>query len=178
MSGLELLQKFMTQDLADQLWNEALAEVKRIESRYPDKRGTSRSQAMYHSDGRGLTTLLSIGMPDGTTEVHQIVVCRPPAVRRSPTVHVQVSYHSSEPYWESQIASDPDRRVVVDGVHYRLGKNGGEPSPHNGMGGARYVVEFFDGRRVVTHDLWYQGPIPPKFRDHLPDNARFVREVS
>jgi hypothetical protein len=44
-----------------------------------------------------------------------------------------------------------------------------------GNGGARYVIEFFDGRRVVSHDLWSSGIVPPKWRERFPDNARFIR---
>ena len=42
------------------------------------------------------------------------------------------------------------------------------------MAGRRFDIEFFDGRRVTTHDLWSGSDIPERYRAHLPDNARFL----
>jgi hypothetical protein len=70
-----------------------------------------------------------------------------------------------------------EKRVVIDHVHYTLGKNGEKPSPYNGFAGQRHLIEFLDGRRVITYDLWYQGPVPPVFWDRLPDNARWGRRL-
>src|SRR4051812_42246720 len=68
--------------------------------------------------------------------------------------------------------------VVVDGRHYlvefksRVGP--GEDS--GGLGGRRFVILMDDGRRIVTGSLRCQGVIPARFRDRLPDNARFLDE--
>ena len=61
--------------------------------------------------------------------------------------------------------------VRVQGRHFLVG----EPFlGMKGLGGERFVVEFFDGRQVETDCLWTQGAIPPHFRERLPDNARFL----
>lgn len=165
------------------LWQAILARFDEI-AKQPN-RGTSRSAAWYSDDGK-CAARATVYQMDGTAIVYWIEA----QVRgfngqfqlgygpRTGEVDVRVSesWHSNEPYWEDLIAKDADGRgVVIEGVHYRLGQNGDRPGPYNGFAGTRYDIEFDDGRRVTTHDLWYQGPVPPKFRDRLPDNARFVQ---
>lgn len=170
----------------EQMWQAVLTEAARLEWEECGAErggGTSRSAAWWSQDGR-VATRLDVGMRDGTHRVFfiQATDSRPPWRDPQPNdpirIQVERSYHSAESYWEDLIAQDADGLgVVVDGVHYRLGPNGDRPSPHNGFGGHRKVVEFLDGRQVVTHDLWYQGPVPPKFLDRLPDNARWAEET-
>lgn len=44
----------------------------------------------------------------------------------------------------------------------------------NGMGGQVNVIQFSDGRTVVTNDLWHQGDVPPLVKHLLPNNAVFI----
>ncbi|MEV0617635.1 hypothetical protein AB0I81_30240 [Nonomuraea sp. NPDC050404] len=80
------------------------------------------------------------------------------------------------PYWgpggylESVV--DPAARVVVDGDHYAIGDDTGG---FRGHGGRRFDIEWFDGRKTTTRNLWHQGEIPPEWRHRYPDNARFVQ---
>jgi hypothetical protein len=162
----------MAKEVREQLWQLVLATVEDIKQRCPDGCGTSRDQAWYSADGRSVSTIFDANMPDGSHRVYRIKATER---SRGQDVAVDQWYHNAEYYWDdAQVAKEPERRVVVDGVHYRLGYNGDKPSPHNGYAGARWVVEFFTGGRVATHDLWYQGPVPLKYRQALPDNARFV----
>jgi hypothetical protein len=75
-------------------------------------------------------------------------------------------------FWRQREAMKDDPRVVrVHGQHYLIG----EPFLcFRGFGGQRFIIEFFDGRRVESDCLWTQGIIPPHFRERMPDNARFV----
>lgn len=65
--------------------------------------------------------------------------------------------------------------AVVDGKFYTIAE---EPSgddrfrPGLGYGGRRFDIEFHDGRKVVSHNVWFGGEIPAHFRDRLPDNAK------
>lgn len=78
-------------------------------------------------------------------------------------------------YWHEAIALAGDPRSVrLNGVHRFIGDGQGSSRGHYG---ARFVVEFLDGRTVTTADLWHQGEIPARFRDRLPDNARAVRHA-
>src|ERR1700733_11770015 len=45
----------------------------------------------------------------------------------------------------------------------------------SGSYGHKYNVETNSGV-VTTHNLWHLGPVPEKFKEQLPDNARFVSD--
>jgi hypothetical protein len=66
----------------------------------------------------------------------------------------------------------PENVAIIGGCHYIIApdRTTGPPSLA-GMGGARCVIAFHDGRERVTHNLWHQGTIPDRFRDLFPDNA-------
>lgn len=161
-------------DNYDQLWKAVLAETDRIEAEHKETKtwhGSSRSAALTSYDS--VSAILDVGQHDGTSKVYLI------AARwwvSAPEVKVKRYFHNADDYWETYILGNKDMvdcRVVIEGVHYTLGKNGTKPGPYNGYAGRRFAIEFLDGRQVITHDLWYQGPIPPVFRDRLPDNARW-----
>lgn len=84
-------------------------------------------------------------------------------------------------FWLGQIDTEPERRAVINGTHYRIEPETGGRYPATGagrgMGGRRVVIRFTDGRHpaaVATTNLWFQGRIPEHLRDRLPDNAVFV----
>lgn len=80
-------------------------------------------------------------------------------------------------FWLDHIEAPNQLRYVrVDGKQYWIGDDDKTPSKWRGFGGARWDIEFFDGRRVITTNLWYNGVIPTHFRSRLPDNARFLNQ--
>ena len=78
-------------------------------------------------------------------------------------------------FWLEKIATTNENTVVVNGIRYTIGDEN-STSHFKGFGGAKFDIEFFDGRKVVSHNLWCQGEIPEEFRSYpeLKDNARFV----
>jgi hypothetical protein len=75
-------------------------------------------------------------------------------------------------FWMRCEAAKDDPRVVrIQRTHYIIGQ--GNVPGRKGFGGTRFIIEFFDGRRVETDCLWEQGKIPPPFVWRLPDNAVF-----
>ena len=81
-------------------------------------------------------------------------------------------------FWLEKIALTDENTVVVNGTRYTIGKE----DPYllfRGFGGREFNIEFFDGRKVVSHNLWCQGNIPERFRSYpeLQDNARFVQKI-
>lgn len=77
-------------------------------------------------------------------------------------------------FWELKATQKHD--VVIDDFLYSIGR---EPGPNSdsrdlGMAGRRFDIEFFDGRRVTTRNLWAGGQIPERFRDRIPNTARFA----
>jgi hypothetical protein len=73
-------------------------------------------------------------------------------------------------YWRVRVAETHE--TVINGRIYSVGNR--PSSPHNGMAGRRFDIEYFDGRRVTTHDLWAGGEIPERYRGAIPDTARFL----
>lgn len=68
----------------------------------------------------------------------------------------------------------------IDGKHYVVGPKlpSSARSSDKGHAGRRFVIRFFDERGEITTDnLWYQGEIPERFRDKLPDNAEFLPDT-
>lgn len=160
----------------ERLFHVVIAESTRIEQEHSTQgtwHGSMRSAV--NADYGSVGVILDVGHADGTHTVHHI---RASVYGRNsdPRIIIKRYFHSNEEYWEPKI-NDPsllEKRVIIEGVHYTLGKNGNKPGPHNGFGGRKFDIEFFDGRRVSTYDLWYQGVIPPIFQDRLPDNAKWA----
>lgn len=83
--------------------------------------------------------------------------------------------HTRE-FWEKKMAPairDDKRTVRVEGTHYMVGDEKANPRGFRGFGGALFLIEFDDGRRVSSTNLWCQGTIPKALSLDLPDNAKF-----
>lgn len=66
--------------------------------------------------------------------------------------------------------------IRVGGCHYQDGgKTSGNRTDFNGFSGRVFQVRMNDGREFTTNNMWYQGEIPERFRDKLPDNAVFIQ---
>lgn len=81
-------------------------------------------------------------------------------------------------HWVKLLHKNRDS-IRVKGVHYMLGPTqpGTPGSPHQGFGGQKFQIRFFDDRPdVTTYNLYCQGEIPDWFRGWLPDNACFLSE--
>lgn len=48
------------------------------------------------------------------------------------------------------------------------------PKWGKGCGGDISVIQFNDGRTVITDDLWGGGDVPERYADLMPDNAKFL----
>jgi len=64
---------------------------------------------------------------------------------------------------------DKSRQVIFSGQHYMIGVE--DSGPIKGFGGSKFIIFFYDGRKVETSNLWSQGEIPERFRKMLLDNA-------
>jgi hypothetical protein len=78
-------------------------------------------------------------------------------------------------FWQGKVdlmtdAQEASRLVrTPDHEHFHIGPSASNAS--RGFGGRAFIVEFFDGRKVETNNLWSQGTIPAHFRERLPPNA-------
>lgn len=148
------------------MWDGVLSVVDSLKDSQPGH-FSSRDAANCNSDETSVTCDMKMGQDDGTSTVYRITVTVEATEDSADDFWTQ---HSSHPHiWSQPADCAPGRRVVVDGEHYTLG-----PGGSGGFGGRRWDIEFFDGRRVTTHDLWSQGTIPPKHRERYPNNARFL----
>ncbi|MEV0556320.1 hypothetical protein AB0I27_23060 [Streptomyces sp. NPDC050597] len=150
----------------DALWDGVLAIVEKL----PSNGNTRRSIGEFTEDGMGgsaMRATYSVKQDDGTHKVFQL------------TLSCEESTDHEDGFWGpggTRDGDDPAKRVVVAGEHYVLGDDKPDyPKAFKGFGGRRFAIEFLDGRRIVTHDLWHQGVVPPKWRERYPNNARFVQ---
>lgn len=144
--------------------------LKLIEALPPATGGTSRNPASWTdypavtggTGTEGRTKYVTYNS-DGTKTIREI------------TVTVTERQDSNDEFWERQLA-DRTNALVINGKHYRIGTDNGRASADfKGFGGRKFGVQRLDGSEPFdVDDLWFQGPIPPKWRQQLPDTARFT----
>lgn len=84
----------------------------------------------------------------------------------------QLCFHCD--FWTDYVEQkDRPEMVVIDNAHYVVGDEKPSIWGVRGFAGRKFVIEFFDGRKVTTTNLWYQGNIPERFLERLPDNAKW-----
>lgn len=83
-------------------------------------------------------------------------------------------------YWRERLEDDkkypPHTACMIDGTHYVIGPED-DSSHFRGFSGARFQIEFNDGTKVVTTNLWCQGEPRGYWREQFPDNARFENNL-
>ena len=86
---------------------------------------------------------------------------------------IEITEDSHDDYWLNYLKDVDGRRAVIDGTHYVVSPD--DPRGFQDMAEREFIIEFFNGDVVTTHNLWYQGVVPPKHRGVYPDNAKFVK---
>lgn len=105
--------------------------------------------------------------------------------KRSRLLEMQLCFMCE--FWTEKIAwreagdlTDGNPVARIDGTHYVL--HPFQPNPRYahclGFGGRSMTAVFHDGRAVTSNDVWYQGKIPDRFRDRLPDNAQWAKAAT
>ena len=82
--------------------------------------------------------------------------------------------HTRQFWDEKETMKDNPRIVRAEGEQYYIGAKGKKQGTYKGYGGAKWRIEFKDGRVVETDNLWSNGTIPPAYRERMPDNAVLV----
>jgi len=78
-------------------------------------------------------------------------------------------------YWNEMVDRKDELNIVrVDGEQYYIENE--NSNSIRGFGGRKHIIRFYDGREVISTNLWYNGTIPKSHRWLLPDNAEFVIE--
>jgi hypothetical protein len=76
-------------------------------------------------------------------------------------------------FWD-ELTTQASKTIRIEGTHYMNGPNAKKPHKYNGFAGRKFTIKMNSGEIIETCDLWYQGEIPTRFRDKMPDNATFV----
>ena len=77
-------------------------------------------------------------------------------------------------FWQL-IVAEKDHHLVAEGECYSLGDEDAPAREPRGHDGRKFTYEdLATGEQHTTTNLWYQGDVPPEFRDQLPDTVRFV----
>lgn len=73
-----------------------------------------------------------------------------------------------------QAASPHGDPVVVSQswTVYTVGRENASSHGFRGFGGAKFILEFLDGRTLRSSTLWCAGTLPEHFRARFPQNAR------
>jgi hypothetical protein len=165
----------ITSERYEELWQAVTARCDELKQQHAPDRGNRRSAGLVDSDGRGISAVLGIGQDDGTDLVYHVRARTVP-----PRGDVSVSYDgpwldSHDHFWAEQLA-DRTNAVVIGGEHYRVNPDL-SPSRRDGagFGGALHCIRnLATGMVTETRNLWYQGIVPPKWREQMPDDAEFV----
>lgn len=100
---------------------------------------------------------------------HEDYICGPEMIER------QLCFTCN--HWQNQLEADKERGdykwAVIDGGHYVI-EDEDDSDPFRGFGGRKFIIIFEDGTIVRTTNLWFQGHIPPEWKEQFPNNATFA----
>lgn len=65
---------------------------------------------------------------------------------------------------ENCVAVSKDSTGLRPFSHVTIGPETTSPHAFRGFGGSKFEIEFADGTKRVTTNLWHQGEIPERFR--------------
>lgn len=77
----------------------------------------------------------------------------------------QVMGQAASPYGDPVVVSQ-------SWTVYSVGRENTSDYGFRGFGGAKFIVEFLDGRTLRSSTLWHVGTLPEHFRARFPQNAR------
>lgn len=157
-------------EVDSELFEACLARGEQIRQENPELPFGYRSTALTSPHG-AVSLIQKLGHGDGTASVFFITAQR--TLRRQVVVRVEVWHDSHDLFWQEQI-NDRSNAVVVGLNHYRIGDEMAGGTEHSGHGGRRFGLrDLLTGKVTETSNLWYQGIIPPKFREALPPTHEF-----
>lgn len=157
------------------MWQAILAKCEELQHQ-PGGRPAMRTAGYLGTQGRSMSCVCHVGHDDGTESVYHIEAH---AVTGRPDIQVSVGgpyLDSHDSFWTEQL-SDRAGAVVIGRTHYRiLPDRADRDRDLAGYGGALFRIRWLaTGEVTETRNLWYQGVIPPKWRERMPDTAEFVK---
>jgi len=78
-------------------------------------------------------------------------------------------------HWNEMVEIKDNLNIArINGEQYYIGEETSNKT-FRGFSGRKHIIRFFDGREIISTNLWYNGEIPESHRKLLPDNAEFVK---
>lgn len=81
-------------------------------------------------------------------------------------------------FWMDKIKNPLPGREIINGSHYVLNQWMSEHSHFQGFGGKAMYVLKNDGTVRRSNNVWFQGIVPERFKEQLPDTARFITKTA
>jgi hypothetical protein len=137
--------------------------------------GHSRSQLSFRADGRGCSAVVTRWNHDGSVSMWQVEAYdpRPPSM---PEAEIQVKVSgpwagSNDAEWERRLVSDRSKVVIARHCWFTIGREDAAGSRDSrGFAGHRFRFAPLDGSaEVVSTNVWFGGPVPPSWRERIPD---------
>lgn len=77
-------------------------------------------------------------------------------------------------FWNEKVEAKNNPMIArINGKQYHISDENSK-SFFRGFGGLKLKIRFFDGREIVTTNLWHNGVISESHKKLLPDNAEFI----
>lgn len=77
-------------------------------------------------------------------------------------------------FWIDKIEKPPEYAEVVNGSHFTFHPWNNSPLAFQGSGGHAFYIIRENGSVLKSNNVWRQGDVPERFREQLPDTARFI----
>jgi hypothetical protein len=81
-------------------------------------------------------------------------------------------------FWKNKIDNPTPNRQIINGEHWIFEPWSDKPLLFAGHGGRAFYIMLNDGSVLRSNNVWYQGEIPQRFRDSLPDTAKFITRTA
>ncbi|NDV63966.1 hypothetical protein [Bacteroides sp. 224] len=77
-------------------------------------------------------------------------------------------------FWLDKIENPNPNREIIDGQHCTFHPSQNERSYFQGCGGREFYILRNDKSLAMSNNVWFQGKIPDRFRESLPNTAQFI----
>lgn len=77
-------------------------------------------------------------------------------------------------FWLDKIENPAPNREVIKGEHYTFNPYQDHQAIFQGHGGRVFYGVRNDGTLIISNNVWFQGEIPKRFREQLPDTAQLI----
>lgn len=81
-------------------------------------------------------------------------------------------------YWKNKINNPAPNHQIINGKYWIFEPWSDKPLLFAGHGGKTFYIILNDGGVLRSNNIWCQGEIPQRFREALPDTAKFITRTA